>query len=758
MNAQRILRFSAALLAWFSIDSVSLASETDHTRYVNSMIGTAGDGGIVPAAGVPFGMVQLGPDTRLSGNGYKFSDNRIMGFSHVHKSGGGCGDFLDILFQAVPGTRLAKLPDEYSSQGYSSAFSHAKEKASPGFYSVVLDDFNVQASMTTTRRCGFHRYAFPQSGPNFVMVDLNHGNEGACTIVAEDGRDVVISAEIKVVGDRAIEGYRISSGWTPQQHVYFHAEFSQPFKTIGIYQDRKISPGAKQLEGKDVRAVLAFDTEGKNEILVKVGISDVSAEGARKNLTAELKDKDFQTVQTQANALWQQELSKVVIKDSDSKQKEIFYTSLYNVLRYPMLFSDVDGNYRGADHKVHHADGFDYYGGVVGIWDTFRAATPLLTILKPDVANDYVKTLLEHYKVFGQLPIWVLAGNETFQMIGLPSMPVIVDSYYKGIRNYDAEAVFEAMKQSAMKDECGTSMRYFVGLKNYKKFGYIPSDLEMESVARTLEYAYADWCIAQMAKMLGKNSDYEFFIKRSKNWKNLLDPETKLMRGRLADGTWRTPFDPFFSNHRRDDYCEGNAWQWSCFVPHDVADLAQSMGGPEQLASRLDSLLTLESKMHGENASGDVTGMIGQYAHGNEPGHHTLYMYDYLGQPWKTQKYVRQVMDTLYDNTPEGICGNEDTGQMSAWYIWSAMGFYPVRHGTGEYMIGTPLFEHLELKHAHGILVVRAPGTSSGNRYIKSIRLNGEKLDRFSLQHDVLFGGNALLEFEMTNQPQSGPE
>jgi len=754
--SQRFIYLSAVLAGLLSIHSRVLAAEADTTQYVNSMIGTAGDGGITPAAGVPFGMMQLGPDTRLSGSGYKFSDSRILGFSHMHKSGGGCGDFLDILFQPVPGTTLAKLPDEYSPEGYTSAFFHKNEKASPGFYSVVLDDFNTSVSLTASRRCGFHRYEFPATGTNHVMVDLKHGNEGACTIVAEDGGDVVVSAEINVVSDRAIEGHRISAGWSAQQHVYFYAEFSQPFKATGIYKDRKILAEAKGLEGTDVRAVLSFDTDGKNEILVKVGISSVSAEGARKNLMAELPDWDFQKAQNQAKALWQEELSKVAIKDADSKQKEIFYTSLYNTLRYPMLFSDVDGNYRAADHKVHHADGYDNYGSVVGIWDTFRAANPLLTILKPDVANAYVKTLLDHYKVFGQLPIWVLAGNETFQMIGLPSMPIIADSYFKGIRNYDAEAAFEAMKQSAMKDQSGTSMRYFVGLKNYKKFGYIPAELEMESVARTLEYAYADWCIAQMAKMLGKEADYEFFSKRSKNWKNILDPETKLMRGRFADGSWRTPFDPYFSNHRRDDYCEGNAWQWSFFVPHDVLDLAQSVGGTEQLAAKLDTLFTLDSKMHGEHASGDVSGMIGQYAHGNEPSHHTIYMYDYLGQPWKTQQRVRQVMDTLYDNTPEGICGNEDTGQMSAWYIWSAMGFYPVRHGTGEYMVGTPLFEHLELKHAHGKLVIRAPGTSSKNSYIKSIKLNGKLLDRFNLQHAELFAQDALLEFEMTDVPQSG--
>jgi predicted alpha-1,2-mannosidase len=749
------LSFAVLFLTGWSLAFAGGKPEMNHADYVNPMIGTGGDGGIAPVAGVPFGMVQLGPDTRLTGSGYHYNDTQIRGFSHVHKSGGGCSDFLDILFQPVPGDNLPKLPDVYPTNGYASSFSHTTENISPGFYSVMLNDFQTRVSLTASSRCGFHKFQFPKNGSNSVTIDLHHGSIGACTICPEDDHDWVVRAGIKVVSDRIIEGYRVSTGWAPEQHVYFYAEFSEPFKTNGVYNQCQLARRATEATGTDIRAVFCFDTDERREILVKVGISSVSTEGARKNLRAELPDWNFRKAQNQARAAWANELSKVAITDTGSKQKEIFYTSLYNTLRYPMLYSDVDGNYRGPDHKVHQASGFNYYGGVVGIWDTFRAATPLLTILHPEVANDYVRTLLDHYKYFGQLPIWVLAGNETFQMIGLPSMPVIADCYTKGIRNYDAEAAFEAMKQSAMKDFCGTSMRYPVGLKNYKKFGYVPADLEMESVARTLEYAYDDWCIAQMAKMLGKKNDYEYFIKRSGNYKNVLNPASRLMRGRLADGSWRTPFDPFFSNHRRDDYCEGDAWQWSFFVPHDAVGLAEAMGGTSQLLSQLDMLFVLDSKLHGNNASGDVSGMIGQYAHGNEPGHHTIYMYDYVGQPWKTQKYVRQVMDTLYDNSPTGICGNEDTGQMSAWYIFSAMGFYPVRHGTGEYMVGTPLFTHLELHHNHGKLEILAPGVSSENRYIRSIKLNGETLLRFYLMHDELFGQDARLEFEMCGTPQT---
>ena len=419
----------------------------------------------------------------------------------------------------------------------------------------------------------------------------------------------------------------------------------------------------------------------------------------------------------------------------------------------PCLYSDVDGRFRGPDHQVHPSLRFPYYAGVVGFWDTFRAACPLITILRPDVANDYVRTCLAHFDIFGQLPIWTLAGGETFQMIGLHSLPFIADCYCKGIRNYDTSKALNAMVTSASKDTCGFSMRYFVGLKNYKKYGYVPADLEMESVARTLEYSYDDWCIAQMAKQMGSDSIYRVFNLRSGNYKNVFDRSTGFMRGRFADGSWRTPFNPFESNHRRDDYCEGNAWQWTFFVPHDVTGLARMMGGNKQLEARLDSLFTANSKISGENASGDISGLIGQYAHGNEPSHHVAYLYDYIGQPSKTQYYVREIMDKLYNNSPEGICGNDDTGQMSAWYVFSAMGFYPVRHGTGEYMVGTPMFKHLELKHEKGQLVIDAPEVSSTNRYIKSIRLNGRKLNRYYLLHNELFSGNVRLQFEMTDKP-----
>lgn len=509
---------------------------------------------------------------------------------------------------------------------------------------------------------------------------------------------------------------------------------------------------SKQLYGTDVKAILEFDNCA--DLMVKVGLSPVDVEGAKKNLDEEIPDWDFERIKNQALVDWSKNLGQFTIDDNNEQRKELFYSFVYNTLVYPMLYSDVDGRFRGPDYKVHPSVGFPYYVGVVGFWDTFRAACPLLTILRPDVANDYVKTCLAHFDIFGQLPIWTLAGEENFQMIGLHALPFIADCYCKGIRGYDAARALNAMVTSANKDTCGFSMRYFVGLKNYKKYGYVPADLEMESVARTLEYSYDDWCIAQMAKLMGNMSVYHEFSKRSMNYRNVFDQSTGFMRGRFSDGRWRTPFDPYESNHRRDDYCEGNAWQWTFFVPHDVTGYARLMGGPKKLETKLDSLFTTQSNISGENRSGDISGLIGQYAHGNEPSHHVAYLYDYIGCPSKTQYYVREIMDKLYANTPVGICGNDDTGQMSAWYVWSAMGFYPVRHGTGEYMVGTPLFRHLELKHKMGKLVIDAPDVSSKNRYIKSIRLNGRKLNRYSLSHNEIFKGNVSLKFEMTDTPQ----
>lgn len=728
------------------------AQQKTPAEWVNRMIGTAGDGNIVPAVSVPFGMVQLAPDTRNHGPGYKYYDGRIIAFSHVHKSGGGCNDFLDIRFMPLhrgwiqPGA--SSLPDK----DISYAFSHEKEEAAVGYYRVDFDDYPIRAELYATDRTGMQTYTWKEKGTKSMLIDLAYGSVAACTIVPQDDYDTVKTAFIEQVDRFTVRGYRISNGWSPEQHVYFYTRFSQPIRRFEVYSHNNLQPGVKKLESRQLKAVIYFD-ESAQTVQMKTGLSAVDMEGARKNLLAEMPGWDFASVRKVAVERWNTELSKIQIETNDAKQREIFYTALYNTLLYPMLYSDVDGRFRGPDMNIHHADGFNYYGQVMGLWDTFRGANPLLTLLAPQVMNDYVQTFLAYYKIAGQLPIWVLAGADTYQMLGLHAVAVIADCYFKGIRNYDAELAWEAMKTTAMRDTTGFSMRYFVGLKNYKKYGYVPADLEMEAVARTLEYAYNDWNIAQMARMLGKLHDYQYFLRRAASYRKVFDSTTHFMRGRMADGSWRTPFDPYASNHRRDDYCEGNAWQWTFFVPHDVQGLAALMGGRKNLIDRLDTLFTTTSAITGTHISGDITGLIGQYAHGNEPGHHTPYMYAYLGQPWKTQLYVAKILKELYNNTPDGICGNDDTGQMSAWYVLSAMGFYPVRHGDGTYIIGSPQFPKVTLQLPNGRqLHIVARGASPQNPFIQSAKWNGKPFEKNYLLHEQLLQGG-VLEFEMRPQP-----
>jgi predicted alpha-1,2-mannosidase len=728
--------------------------------YVNPLMGSGFDGRISPIVSVPFGMIQLGADTRtsgsgygkMSGSGYHYDDKDITGFSHVHKSGAGCGDFLDILFVPLNGINRPANLTNYPTTALKSGFSHEREQAKPGHYSVQLDDYHIKAELTATARCGLHKYTFQKNSAQGLLIDLKYGSTGACTIVKEDAHDTVRVSHLEIVDKYTVKGYRISNGFAPEQHVYFYTKFSKPLKSADLFQQNKKIATVESVSGTDIKGIFYFEEEGSDVVLVKTALSSVSMEGAEKNLSTEMKTWDFEEIVSKNQALWSQELNKIVVEDKNEINKSTFYSTLYFTLMYPMLYSDVDGKYRGPDKNVHQAN-FPYFGQVVSIWDTYRGAVPLLSFLRPDVINDYVKTFLKHYDVFGQLPINVLAGQETFQMLGLHSIPIITDSYFKGIRNYNVNHAFEAMKTSAMKDTSGFSMRYFVGLKNYKKYGYVPADLEMEAVARTLEYAYDDWSLAQMAKMLNKKEDYNYFLNRANSYQNIFSKESQLMRGRFADGSWRTPFDPYASNHRRDDYCEGNAWQWSFFVPHDVKGLAQLMGGKKNLIARLDTLFSTKSEIEGQNTSGDITGLIGQYAHGNEPSHHTAYMYGYLGQPWKTQMYINKIRTELYNNTPTGLCGNDDTGQMSAWYVLSAMGFYPVRHGDGTYVIGTPLFEKVAVQLEGGKkILITAKNISKENIYIQSVKVNGKTHNKAYFNHqDLVDNGNIV--FTMGKSP-----
>ena len=722
-----------------------------NNQYVNKFIGTGLNGCVTPVASVPFGMVQIGADTHANSSGYHYDHTSLVGFSHVHKSGGGCGDFLDILFLPLPLNYKTDSLTELYSQYYQADFSHEKEWAEPGYYSVDLYNGDLNVELTASLRCGLQRYKYKSAGSVPVIIDLEYGSQGACTIQREHDVDTVFSASFEKVDDYTVRGYRLTNGWAPEQHVYFYTTFSSPIKECRLFLDNECVEETSALKGRNVKAILTF--ENPEKILdVKTGISAVDMKGAEDNHRKEAADKDFDSLKKEAEESWTPVLGQIEVETNDLKKKELFYTSLHNVMMYPMLFSDVDNRFRGSDSQVHQTDGFAYYGAVIGLWDTFRAACPLIAVLRPDVMEDYIRTALEHFRYAGQLPIWTLAGVETYQMTGIHSMPLITNAYMNGVRNFDTKLAMRAMVESAMKDTCGYSMGYFVGLENYKKYGYVPCDMEMESVARTLEYAFDDWAIARFASLTNHPDICKEFRGRSLNYKNVIDPVTLLARGKTKDGLWRTPFYPLRSEHRSDDYCEGNAWQWTFFVPHDIDGLAKLMGGKEVLASRLDSLFTMDSSLEGETVSGDISGLIGQYAHGNEPGHHTIYMYNEVGQPHKTQKYVNEVLTTLYDTTPTGICGNEDTGQMSAWYVFSSLGFYPLDPVSGRYELGAPLFDRAVINLSSGRqFVITAENLSDKNIYVEKVWLNDRSLDRTYITFDELLNGGTL-RFKMTDK------
>ncbi len=702
--------------------------------YVNPFIGTGGHGHTYPGPSMPFGMMQLGPDTRLTGwdgcSGYHYTDSVIYGFSHTHLSGTGISDYGDILFMPTTGQiRFNKGDEKDTSSGYSSSFRKSDEKASPGYYSVKLDDYDVLTELTVTERSGYHKYTFPQSEESHIIIDLEH-------------RDPVIESWLEIVNNTEISGYRRSTQWAKDQRIYFYAIFSKPFDTYIITENDTIVPDTDRGEGKNVKVALNFLTTDGEEIFVKVGISAVSAEGAKNNLQSEIGECTFDEVRKKAEEAWEKQLSKLDVDGGSQEQKEIFYSAFYHASLNPNIYTDVDGQYRGRDMEVHRAEGFNYYT-LFSLWDTFRAAHPLFTIIEPERTVDIIKTFLVQYDQGGLLPVWELSGNETMTMIGYHSVPVIVDAYIKHIRDFDIEKAYKAMKHSAELDHHG--------LKAYKEFGYIPVSEESESVSKTLEYAYDDWCIAQMAKELGKNNDYEYFLKRAQSYKNIYDPYSGFMRGRV-NGGWFTPFDPREVNF---NYTEANSWQYSFFVPQDIAGLIDLMGGNEMFVHKLDQLFTENSETTGRDQS-DITGLIGQYAHGNEPSHHMAYLYSFAGAPYRTQEMVSQIMKQLYFANPDGLSGNEDAGQMSAWYVLSALGFYSVTPGLDYYVFGTPAFRKAEINLSNGNRFrILAKNLTPENIYIQSATLNGENYTKSFIRHsDIVAGGELILE--MGNTPENG--
>ncbi|MCI0708391.1 MAG: GH92 family glycosyl hydrolase [Ignavibacteriae bacterium] len=700
---------------------------------VNPFIGTGGHGHVYPGVSLPFGMVQLSPDTRVEGwdacAGYHYTDSVMLGFSHTHLSGTGIGDYGDILLMPTVGELRTERGDTLT-HGYRSKFSHARERASAGSYSVTLDDYKISVELTATKRVGLHRYTFPKAEQANVILDLVHGI----------GPDRVLDAMVKFTSDREIVGYRRSKGWAPDQLVYFVIQSSKPFAKRGtvLGGDRRDSMEAR---GTSVKAFVTFSTDEHEQVLLAVALSSVDIEGARKNLQAELPQWDFDEVRTDAREEWNRALGKIEITGGTESQRKVFYTVLYRTMLAPNLFSDVDGRYRGIDKQTHNAKGYDHYT-VFSLWDTFRAAHPLYTIIEQKRTVDFLNTFLSQYEQGGLLPVWELAANETWTMIGYHSVPVIADAYMKGIRGFDAEKALEAMKKSANQDH--------FGLGAYRRDGYISGDKEPEGVSKTLEYAYDDWTIAEMARALRKKDDAEFFSYRAQRWRNMYDPASGFFRGR-RNGGWLEPFDPYAVTL---DYTEANAWQYSMFVPHDVNGLIEMMGGREKFIARLDTLFTTNTSLTGRNQA-DISGLIGQYAHGNEPSHHMAYLYTYAGAPWKTQVLVRRIMREQYTDQPDGLSGNEDCGQMSAWYVLSAMGFYQVNPGQPMYCLGSPLFNRVTINLENGKkFAIVALNNPAENSYVRSAALNGRPLDKSYITHEDIMNGGDLV-FTMSPQPNT---
>ena len=721
------------------------AFKDDILNYVNPFIGTAGHGHTFPGATSPFGMVQLSPDTGLEGwdwcSGYHYSDNSIIGFSHTHLSGTGRSDLMDVMLMPFVGdVKLQAGTKENPDWGYRSRFSHDEEWASPGYYKVNLKDYDIMAELTVSPRCGIHRYTFPENINSHIILDLSH----------HFSTDSVIYTSLEVINNNTITGQRKTKGWGEpgekywsNQQLFFAMQVSKPFQSVNVVTDDMIIED-KRAEGKNIKAILNFETKQNEKVLIKVGISAVSIENALRNLSNEIPDWDFDEVLTKTQAEWRNKLSTIAVS-APEETKNIFYTAFYHSLLAPCLYNDVNGEYLGSDKKVHTAQDFSNYT-VMSLWDTFRAQNPLLTLIAPDKTNDIINSMLAQYDEYGLLPVWSLWSSETNCMIGYHSIPVIVDAYFKGIRGYNVEKAYEAMKTSAMQDE--------FGVKELKQYGYIPYDKYNKSVSTSLEYCYDDWCIAQIAKDLKRNDDYEYFMKRAATYKTYFDKEYKLMNGFSSKGKFRRPFDPFYSSYGECDWVEGNSWQYSFFVPHDVEGLIALHGDKNTFAEALDKLFSVPTDMSGHDVPIDITGLIGQYAHGNEPSHHVAYLYNYAGQPHKTQEKVHEIMTTLYTTQPDGLCGNEDCGQMSAWYVYSAMGFYPVNPAGGVYVFGKPMLDKADLKIGANTFTIEAHNLSKENIYIQSIKLNGEKYNKLYITHqDIVKGGK--LEFEMGAQPST---
>jgi predicted alpha-1,2-mannosidase len=718
--------------------NLSKNKEKSISSYVNPFIGTGGHGHTYPGATVPFGMLQVSPVNGTNGwdwcSGYHYSDSIAVGFSHLSLSGTGIGDLADIIFMPVnKEVNLAVNPQSRDSISYKSSYSHQNEKASPGYYQVFLEDHNINVELTTSKRTANHKYTFKKGDKNSVVIDLGFAINW----------DKPLETSLKIEDAYTISGTRFSKGWAQNQKVFFVAKFSKPITRYKLHADGNATD-KKIISGTKTSTQLFFDADDTNELQVKVALSSVSVKNAKGNLDS--ANFNFDEVKIDAEKSWEKALSSFEVETKTDSLKTIFYTALYHAQLAPVTFSDKNGEFRLENDEIATAEKYTVYS-TLSLWDTFRAEHPLLTLVAPDKVSDIVNSMLAYYETKKILPVWTLYGNETNTMTGYHSISVIVEAYNKGIRGFDAEKAYEAMKNTMMQDERG--------LNHYKKYGYIPYSLLDESVTITLEYAYDDWCVAEMAKALGKEDDYQFFLNRSKAYQHLFDTESGFMRGKSIDGTlWNEPFDPKYSNHREQtDYTEGNAWQHSWFVPHDLDNLIEKHGGNSVFANRLEQLFTESSEITGDNVSADISGLIGQYAHGNEPSHHIAYMFNHAKQPWRTQYWARHILDTQYNTTPNGLSGNEDCGQMSAWYVLSSVGLYPMNPASGEYEISSPVFEKTQMNLPNGkTFHIEAENVSDKNRYIQSATLNGKVFNTTTIAHqDILKGGS--LHFIMGSEP-----
>lgn len=739
MKNKYLLILSTLLIVSCNQQPETVKSETSITSYVDPFIGTGGHGHTYPGATVPFGMLQVSPVNGISEwdwcSGYHYSDDTAVGFSHLSLSGTGIGDLADIIFMPInKAVDLTENPVSRDSIPYRSTYNHDNETASPGYYQVYLKDHDVNVELTTSQRTAYHKYTFKEDDEQSVVIDLGFAINW----------DKAVATSLKVEDRYTISGYRHSTGWAYNQKVFFVAKFSKPIADYKVYVDGEVFDEGENA-GIQTSAQLFFDpAEKSTELFAKVALSSVSIENAKDNMS--LDGFDFDKTRAAADTLWKSALSTIEVETSNDSLKTIFYTAMYHAQLAPVTFSDKNGQFRMENDSIVTAENYTAYS-TLSLWDTFRAEHPLLTFIAKDRVSDMINSMLAYYEVRDILPVWTLYGNETNTMTGYHSIPVIVEAYKKGIHGFDAEKAYEAMKNTMMQDERG--------LDHYKKYGYIPYSLLDESVTITLEYAYDDWCVAEMAKELGKEEDYQYFLNRSKAYQYLYDAGSGFMRGRSVDNkSWNEPFDAKHSNHREQtDYTEGNAWQHSWFVPHAVDDLIKIHGGDKAFTERLEQLFTESSEITGDNISVDITGMIGQYAHGNEPSHHIAYMFNHANQPWRTQYWARHIMDTQYNTTPNGLSGNEDCGQMSSWYVLSSIGIYSMNPASAEYEIGSPIFEKSTIKLSENqTFVIEAENVSDKNFYIQSATLNGKEFNQTRISHETILKGGTL-HFVMGDQP-----